>query len=255
MKAKILGCSGGIGGPTLRTTAIQIDHDILLDCGTGVGDLPVAELAGIDHVFLTHSHLDHFACLPLLIDTVNDLRDRPLTVHGTEATLRALREHVFNWVVWPDFSQIPSPQQPSMVYRPLEPNRPLLLDGRRITALPANHTVPAVGYHLDSGTGSLVFSGDTGPCPELWTKINAIANLKILIIETAFPNRELALANASKHLCPDLLAAELARLKRPAEIFITHLKPGQAELTMSEISTHTSNVRPQMLQHRQTFEF
>jgi ribonuclease BN (tRNA processing enzyme) len=89
MKVRILGCSGGIGGRHLRTTSIQVDHDILIDCGTGVADLSIAELAQIDHVFLTHSHLDHIACLPLMVDTAGDMRSRPLTVHATEATLKS----------------------------------------------------------------------------------------------------------------------------------------------------------------------
>jgi ribonuclease BN (tRNA processing enzyme) len=56
--------------------------------------------------------------------------------------------------------------------------------------LPANHTVPAVGYQVDSGQGSLVFTGDTGPCPELWQYVNQIRNLRYLIIECAFSNSE-----------------------------------------------------------------
>ena len=37
MKLRVLGCSGGIG-PGLRTTALMIDNDVLIDCGSGVGD-------------------------------------------------------------------------------------------------------------------------------------------------------------------------------------------------------------------------
>lgn len=56
MKLRILGCSGGIGGEHLRTTSLLVDDDVLIDAGTGVGDLPIADLARIDHVFLTHTH-------------------------------------------------------------------------------------------------------------------------------------------------------------------------------------------------------
>jgi ribonuclease BN (tRNA processing enzyme) len=77
MKVRVLGCSGGIGGYHLRTTSMLVDHDILIDAGTGVADLSLAELALIDHVFLTHSHLDHIASLPLLIDSVSDCATNP----------------------------------------------------------------------------------------------------------------------------------------------------------------------------------
>jgi ribonuclease BN (tRNA processing enzyme) len=108
MKVRILGCSGGIGGRHLRTTSMLVDHDILIDAGTGVADLSLAELAMIDHVFITHSHLDHIASLPLMIDSIADMRDKPLTVYATDSTLEILKNHIFNWAIWPDFSEIPS---------------------------------------------------------------------------------------------------------------------------------------------------
>jgi len=255
MRVRVLGCSGGIGGRQLRTTALLVDNDILIDCGTGVGDLSIAELAQIDHVFLTHSHLDHIACLPLMIDTVGDMRSRPLTVHATGATLEILRNHIFNWAVWPDFTEIPSAEKPFLHFENLHVGTPVEMSGRRIVPLPASHTVPANAYQLDSGAASLVFSGDTGPCPALWSAVNGIRNLRTLIIETAFSNRERRLAATSKHLCPEMLRDELAQLERDADIYITHLKPGQIELTMQEIEDCVGELRPRMLQNNQVFEF
>ncbi len=255
MRVRVLGCSGGIGGRQLRTTALLVDNDILIDCGTGVGDLSIAELAQIDHVFLTHSHLDHIACLPLMIDTVGDMRSRPLTVHATGATLEILRNHVFNWAVWPDFTEIPSAEKPFLHFENLHVGTPIEMSGRRIVPLPASHTVPANAYQLDSGEASLVFSGDTGPCPALWSAVNRIRNLRTLIIETAFSNRERRLAATSKHLCPEMLRDELAQLEHDADIYITHLKPGQIELTMQEIEDCVGELRPRMLQNNQVFEF
>jgi len=174
MRVRILGCSGGIGGSHLRTTSLLVDDDVLIDAGTGVADLPLAELAKIDHVFLTHSHLDHIASLPLLIDSVSDLRDTPLIVHAAAATLRVLAKHIFNWAIWPDFRVIPSREQAVMQYRAIRLGQSVRLGLRTITALPAEHTVPAVGYQLDSGAGSLVFTGDTTVNDALWPLLNRI---------------------------------------------------------------------------------
>jgi ribonuclease BN (tRNA processing enzyme) len=254
MKVRVLGCSGGIGGRHLRTTSFLVDHDILMDAGTGVGDLSLAELALIDHVFVTHSHLDHIACIPLLVDTVGDMRNRPLTVHAIEATLTILKNHVFNWSIWPDFAEIPTAESPFLRYQALRVGETVEVGGRRITALPANHTVPAVGYHLDSGVASLVFSGDTTTNDELWKAVNRIRNLRYLIIETAFSNRERRLAVISKHLCPSMLAEELAKLQHNPEVFVTHLKPGQIELTMQELEENVGDFRPRMLQNNHVFE-
>ncbi len=255
MKVRVLGCSGGIGGHKLRTTSMLVDHDVLIDAGTGVGDLPLDALAAIDHVFVTHSHLDHIAALPLMIDSVADMRERPVTVHACQATLTILKQHIFNWAIWPDFSEIKVRRRPLMQYRAIEVGQTLSLGARAFTALPARHTVPALGFHLDSGQGSLVFTGDTAGSDELWPIVNAIGNLRYLIIETAFPDRERSLAEVSKHLCPSLLVAELAKLERLPEIFITHLKPGQIEQIMGEITRCAARFNPQMLHNDQVFEF
>src|SRR5450759_825742 len=253
MKLKVLGCSGGIGGRHLRTTSLLIDNDILIDAGSGVGDVSLAELMLIDHIFVTHSHLDHVCSIPFLVDTVGGMRDKPLTVHAIEPTLEIIRNHLFNWSIWPDFTQTPS--KPWMQYQAVQLGQTVEVKGRKITPLPANHAVPAVGYQVDSGRASLVFTGDTTTHDPLWEIVNQIANLRYLIIETAFCNRERDLAITSKHLCPSLLAEELAKLERSAEVFITHLKPGEIELTMQEVEECAGQHKPRMLQNNQVFEF
>lgn len=270
MKLRILGCSGGIGG-NFRTTSMLLDHDVLIDAGTGVGDLSLTELSMIDHVFVTHSHLDHIACIPFLVDSAGFMRDKPLTLHATEATLEVLRQHIFNWKIWPDFTQIPNAQQPFMRYNTIRLGQTVELEStrvgadvtahgsrspvRKITVLPANHVVPAVGFQIDSGTASLVFSGDTTSNDALWEVVNHIANLRYLIIETAFSNGEKELAMLSKHFYPGLLAEDMLKLKLDPEIYISHLKPGEVELIMQEISECVRGFAPRMLRNGQIFEF
>jgi ribonuclease BN (tRNA processing enzyme) len=254
MKIRVLGCSGGIGGRHLRTTSLLVDNDILIDAGTGVGDLAIAELAQIDHLFLTHSHLDHTACLPLMVDTVGEMRNRPLMVHATAETIEIVHSHLLNWATWPDFTQIPSKESPFIRFSEIEVGQPVTIKDRRVVPLPVDHTVPAVGFQLDSGRASLVFSGDTGPYPPLWEVVNRITNLRYLIIECAFSNRERELALRSKHLCPSMLMEELSQLQRACDVYITHLKPGQIELTMQELEDCVGEFRPNMLQNNQLFD-
>ena len=255
MKVRILGCSGGIGGRHLRTTSMLVDHDILIDAGTGIIDLSLAELALVDHVFLTHSHMDHIAGLPLMIDSVADMREKPVKIYALEDTLDILRKHIFNWAIWPDFSEIAIRKNAVMQYQAVSLGEKLVFGKRTITPLHAEHTVPALGYHLDSGEASLVFTGDTTINDKLWPRVNKIANLRYLIIETAFSNREMKLAQTSGHLCPSMLGDELSRLTRDAKIYISHLKPGQIELVMNEIEESASEFSPHMLQNNQVFEF
>jgi ribonuclease BN (tRNA processing enzyme) len=252
MRVRVLGCSGGIGG-SLRTTSLLVDEDILVDAGTGVGDLSLDRLTRIDHVFVTHSHLDHIACLPFLVDTTCWLRRGPVTVYGLPETLQALRDHIFNWKIWPDFTQIPAASRPCMVYREVAVGETITLAGRRITPIPANHTVPAVGYAMQEAQGALVYSGDTGVNDALWEVVNALPRVDYLIIETAFSNKERDVASASKHLYPEQLASELAKMTARPEVYVTHLKPGEGALTMREVGEAASRWQPRMLENNQEF--
>lgn len=235
MKVRVLGCSGAIARDC-RTTSFLVDGDILVDAGTGVGDLTLEEMRAVNHVFLTHAHLDHVAALPLMLDAVGTQRAAPVQVHALPGTIAALRAHVFNDVIWPDFSVIPTPASPFMQLREIEVGRAVVIDGRRIEPLPAVHTVPACGYAVSAGGGCWVFSGDTGRNPAFWHRL-AQLEVAALVIETAFSSREQALARLSQHLAPGDLAAELANIA-PGQrfpVYITHTKPAETGLIMAEI--------------------
>lgn len=250
MNVQVLGCSGGIG-QGLRTTSLLVDGDILIDAGTGVGDLTLAQMSTISHVFLTHAHLDHIAFLPLLLDAVLGKREQPVTVHALPETIASLDAHIFNGKIWPDFNRIPTSEQPLLQYAPLVVGDMVEIDGRRITALPANHGVPAVGYVIDGGAGSLAFTGDTTSCEEFWRALNQVGNLRHLVIETSFTNAEIALALISHHYCPLLLLNGLDQLHSRPQVWITHLKPGEGEAIMQEIDAARHPLVPKALQHGQ----
>lgn len=235
MKVRVLGCSGAIA-QGCRTTSFLIDDDVLIDAGTGVGDLTLEEMARIDHVFLTHSHLDHIAALPLMADAVGSARTRPIEVHALPGTVDALKAHVLNDLIWPDFSRIPSVEQPFIRFNTITVGRIVTLTGKSLEVLPAVHTVPAVGFAVSSGRRHWVFSGDTERNPAFWERVNQLP-VGMLVIETAFSNRERDLAQRSKHLSPHALAQELDNI--PPEIsypiYITHTKPAETDLIMDEI--------------------
>lgn len=237
MKVRVLGCSGAIA-KDCHTTSFLIDADLLVDAGTGVGSLRLDEMRAIDHVLLTHSHLDHFAALPLMIDAVAGQRQEPLHVHALPGTIAALRTHIFNNVIWPDFTRIPDVQSPFVRLHEIAVDQVLEINGRRIEVLPAEHTVPAVGYAVSTvDSRRWVYSGDTERNPAFWQRVNAMPNIGMLVIETAFSRREQELAVLSRHLAPDSLATELARLSDGHEfpIYIMHTKPAETSLIMSEV--------------------
>jgi cAMP phosphodiesterase len=206
VKIRVLGCSGAIA-KHCRTTSFLLGAKVLIDAGTGVGDLTLDEMQEIDHVFLTHSHLDHIAALPLMLDAVGARRNKPISLYGLQSTLDALKTHIFNDVIWPDFLKIPSAD-----------------------------SVPALGYAVSNRGPCWVFTGDTGNCADLWSRVNQL-KVGMLVIETAFSNKEMELALLSGHLAPDSMIAQLDHLRSDKDfpIFITHTKPAETELIMREI--------------------
>lgn len=234
MEIRVLGCSGGIGDGR-HTTSLLVDDDVLIDAGSGVTELTRAALARIDHLFITHAHLDHVLALPPMLDSVASERGQPLVVHALPEVLEVLRGHLFNWQLWPDFTRIPTPEAPFMRYATITVGETVALGPRRITAIPAHHTVPAAGYLLRGSRGSLIFSGDTDSHDALWEIANETADLAHLIVETSFPNDMEAIARASRHYCPRTLVADLGRYRGGARIWITHLKPGGEARIMQEI--------------------
>lgn len=255
MKLTVLGCSGGIGGARRRTTAYLVDDDILLDAGSGVGDLEYEQLLRIDHIFVSHAHLDHVAFIPFIVDTVGEDRSRPITVYGSAETLRILRSHIFNWLVWPDFSTIPDRNAPFMQYHEVRIGDSIELGSRRVTPLPALHTVPALGYCIDSGVGQLAYTGDTTYSEELIEQINLLSRLRYLIIEAAFPDEQQGLALASRHLCPQLLNKMLDQVEGAPQVLVTHLKPGKGERIMTEILSYGGRLRPRRLEAGMVLDF
>ncbi|MBA4743111.1 MAG: 3',5'-cyclic-nucleotide phosphodiesterase [Azoarcus sp.] len=256
MRFAVLGCSGGIGGDDGRTTSFLVDDDTLIDCGTGVGDLSLNELRRINHVFVTHAHLDHVAMLPLLADSVACGRDSPVRVYAAQGTIAALTDHVFNGTMWPDFTRIPSPDAPALSLCPVAVGEVVDIGaGRRVTALPAYHSVPALAWCLDSGAGKLVFSGDTAFEPGFVDALNAVEDLRHLVIETAFADEQRALAEASSHLCPKTLTGVLDAIDASPQVHVCHLKPGAGERILAQIRGHAARLAARRLCRGDVLEF
>jgi len=251
MRVRVLGCSGAIA-QGCRTTSFLLDDDVLIDAGTGVGDLGLDEMVRINHVLLTHSHLDHVASLPLMLDAVAARRlaagAPPLQVHALPATIQALQAHIFNNLIWPDFASIPSAATPLMRFVPMAVGQVLQVGGKAVEVLPAVHTVPAVGFAAASAAGYWVFSGDTERNPAFWQRINQLP-VALLVIETAFSDSEQALARRSLHLAPATLAEELRQIApMPPHtrypIYITHTKPAETGVILEEIQRFDATPDP-----------
>ena len=226
---RLLGCSGGIGGTGRRTTCYGLDDTVLIDAGTGAGELSLEHMARIDHIVLTHAHLDHIACLPLLLDSVAASRETPLQIWALPAVIDILRAHVFNDQIWPDFTKIPNEIHPFVELNTLPVGVPLEIAGLRFTPLPGRHGIPACGYRVQKGQVALAFSGDTVDCPAFWEAIAGDHALAAVIIECSYPIQMAEMAALSMHLDVSTVARRLAALPDNVASIVVHRKPGMEE--------------------------
>jgi len=247
MRIRVLGCSGGIGAGS-RTSALLVDDDVLIDAGTGIGDLELADIDSIRHVFLTHSHLDHIAGLPMLVDRIFDEnQDRPVTVYAREETLRALQAHLFNDVIWPDFARLPTAEKPMMRYRVCSPGDTVTIGNRDFYAVDVMHSVPSLGYTVKNSDGIFAVSGDTKTNETLWPVLNACDDLKVLVIEVSFPDEMELLADIAGHYTPKTLTDDLKRLRHDPQIWLTGMKPGEEDLILEQVVAAAPDKNIQML--------
>ncbi|WP_428034550.1 MBL fold metallo-hydrolase [Amphritea sp.] len=231
MKIEILGCSGGIG-PGLKTTTFLIDDTLLLDSGTGVELLSMERMLNIRDVVITHGHLDHIIGLPLMLATIFDQHQQPIHVYALPKVIAALEQHIFNWTIWPDYTKLPE-ERPIISLHQVEVGDALTIQGKTVTVLPSEHPTPTVGYLIDNGQNSFVFTGDTGSNDKLWPLINQ-HKPDLLIIDVSFTDESDQLARLSGHLTPALLAQQLIQLTQNPRIAITHLKPGVEDTIMQQ---------------------
>ncbi|MFK8139305.1 MAG: 3',5'-cyclic-nucleotide phosphodiesterase [Bdellovibrionales bacterium] len=226
MKIKALGASGGVA-PGYQTTCYQIDDHLLVDCGAASSEMSVEAQASLTDILITHPHLDHIKDIAFIIENSFSASRPVLNLRSKSSVLDDVHRHLFNDVLWPDFSKIiNNPKTKSNILNFQSFENQLELDGYKITMIDVNHPGNAVGFIIDDGVHQIVFSGDTGPTDELWEIANSQENLKAVFTEISFPNDMLPLAEASGHMTTKLLVQEIkTKLDSDVPLFINHFKP------------------------------
>ena len=250
---RVLGCAGG-ENPRSHLPAFLVNDRLLVDAGAATARLPLGEQLAIDTVLLTHIHLDHVKDLAFLADNIFGLRPAPLQVCSIAGVLKQIREHLFNDILWPDFTRIPNAEAPTVQLRTLPEGQPTDLGGCHVTPVRVNHLVDCVAFFIELDGRTLLHVGDTGPTEAVWERARGVADLRAVIVEATFPNRLQDLADASGHLTPASLEGELQKLGRPVPLFVYHLKPQFAK----EIEEELRNLRdlaPAILEAGKTYGF
>jgi ribonuclease BN (tRNA processing enzyme) len=251
----ILGSFGG-SSPTCRTTSFLINGELALDAGSITQALPLEAQRRIRQIVLTHSHLDHTASIPFLVEnTFAEQRDA-LEILVTPQVLRTVKLHLFNNDTWPDFTRIPNDLLPALRLVQVEPRTPVSVKGLRLTPVPVHHVVPTHGYLVEEEEGGAVlFTSDTGPTQEVWDVANRTAKLRALIVEVSFPSRMQQVADVSLHLTPTTLAVELAKLRREVKVYLYHLKPAYVAELRDELAATRLPHAVEELHQGETYRF
>lgn len=233
MNLRVLG-SAGAELPMFHPPGFLIDGSLLLDAGTIGAVLSEEEQWGIRDILLTHSHLDHIRGIPALADNILiKNQDHTVRVISTREVLTALREHLMNNIIWPDFARLPSPEDAVISYLEVEPGKEADISGYSVTPYSVNHSVPAVGYIVRKGGTGILYTGDTGPTETIWQHA---VDLSVVIVEVSFPNDMESTARMTGHLTPELLRRELDKIPRlPPRILVTHPKPQYYDIIKTEL--------------------
>lgn len=255
MKVKVLGCSGSetIGH---NPPGFLVNDTVMLDAGTITGALSIEAQSRITDVFISHTHLDHIKSLLFLADNVIGRIKKPVAIRSIPAVLSAIKKHLMNDIIWPDFTKIPTPKNPVLAYKPFPVGKTVTADGLRIKAVPMNHPVPAVGFVVTDGKSSFLYTADTGPNEKIWKEAAKARNLKAIIVDTSFPNMLDAIADASGHFTPAQLHGDLkkARVRSTVPIYIYHVKPAHEKRVIDELrGLGRKNVK--ILKEGKTYQF
>ncbi len=228
----------GDGKATLdqRLTCYLIDGCVTVDAGSIAIALTAEQRASVHDIIITHVHMDHIASLPIFIDDLYPTLTEPMRVHATPEVIERLERDVFNWNVYPRFSELKNEFGAVMTYVPIKAGHEFKVAHLTVKAIPVNHIVPTVGVIVSDGKRTVAFSSDTAETDDFWKEVNGLKRLDAILIEASFPNSMAKLADVSRHFTPASLAEELHKLKHNGlDILAVHLKPAYRETIIAEL--------------------
>ncbi|MCB9060872.1 MAG: 3',5'-cyclic-nucleotide phosphodiesterase [Halobacteriovoraceae bacterium] len=234
MLVRIIGGHGGVS-PGFRATSYLIDGKLLIDAGSCATGILIDEQVLIENILISHPHLDHIKDLAFLSDNCFGLKDKPFEVYSNSTVKKAITDHLMNEIIWPDFSKLPSPKNPTIRFHDIQPEQELTLGEYKILPVRVAHPGNALGFIVEKKDTSVLFTQDTGPTERIWELGKQRKNLKAIFTEVSFPNELEQVAIASDHHTPKSIAEEIKKMPKEVPIFLGHLKPNYQTQLYHEI--------------------
>lgn len=176
----------------------------------------IMALREVEAVLLTHSHLDHLYGLilhsPLRFQRLWGYTS-PTRILGNAHTISVLDEDVFSGRLWAPFQ---GGEAPRFRLETLPGLQPRAVAGMKVESIPLNHPVPSSAFLVTHPSGGrYLHLGDTGRSRAVWKRARPLLRvgaLRAVYIEASFRSAQESLAEATGHLTPASLLAELGRL-------------------------------------------
>lgn len=233
MRIKVVGSSID-GSPCQFAASYVINEDAAIDAGS-IGYMAIGEQKQIRNIVISHSHLDHIGSLPLFIDNVYAPGPECVNVYGSDSVIECLKQNFFNDSVWPDLCRLSAEESPFLRFVALHDGIPIQVGELTVIPVKLDHVVPTFGFIVDDGESAIAMVSDTGPTEQIWNVARRNDRLKCVILESAFPNSMTWLAKKAKHLTPQLLEREYAKLDRQLRVLVVHIKPAYYEEVKTEL--------------------
>lgn len=239
MKLRLLPSSfenDGSASAKQHLTCFVVNERVAIDAGSLAMGVSDRERSQIRDVILTHAHLDHIAGLPLFLDDLFSTLSEPVRIHASEEVIEVLERDVFNWSVYPRFSELTNSHGPILKYVPFRNGSEIRVGGLKVKPLAVNHKVPSSGFVIQDENCKVLLTGDTASLDDFWKETDPINDLDALLIECAFPDELGELADTSHHLTPSGLKRELDRFGHPeCPKYVVNIKPTYRETVVREI--------------------
>ncbi len=243
MEIKVLGAYGG-ESPGMRSSCLLVNNRVALDAGALTSGLSLTDQVKVNAILISHTHLDHIQDLGFIADNVFGKRKEPILIVGLAKSLQIIQKHILNNRIWPDFSRIPTPENPVLAYHPIKIGEETKIEGLSIRAIPVNHSIPSCAFIVSDGKNSFIYTGDSSVTERIWKEAGKINNLRLVVIEVSFPNRMQKLAELTGHLTPKMAEAELEKIDRQGYLARAfHLKPNY----LSELKRELAKTKPRII--------
>ena len=221
-----------------RHTCFLVDNVLALDAGSLATALSISEQAQVQAVLLTHCHFDHIRDLPTLgLATL----DQPgsIDVYSLPETLEAIRQHLLNWELYPDFTEPLNERSPKYRFHPIQPGISFRVLDYQVKPIWVPHPAPCTGFIVNSDDGGcFAYTGDNGGSISAFLQDPMCPQL--LFVDVSFPNRLTGLAQHTGHLTPCMLRKDLLNVLRknfcPPRIVAVHFSPEYEEEVVGELN-------------------